>query len=161
MISICRNLRIDDNIDCGPGHGNSIGSLGHYDSEGRCFRDHCEELLLYRYRQWCKNQNIQNDSPSRAAGIIFEDLRGSSKHSKVSIEDVKFSNIQEEHLCSKVAVDLICSKASPCKGISLKIDLHFVGTGGASIPFSSNCTNVKVFYPASRTPRPAPLTASA
>ncbi|KAL4272819.1 hypothetical protein GQ457_13G014240 [Hibiscus cannabinus] len=222
MISICRNLRIDDvnitapadspntdgihmsktdnviisnsrigtgddcvgiihgstnitieNIDCGPGHGISIGSLGHYDSEADVSGITVRNCSFTDTDNGARIKTYKTDSPSRAAGIIFEDLvmkhvknpilidqeygkRGSSKHSKVSIEDVKFSNIRGTS-ASKVAVDLICSKASPCKGISLKdIDLHFVGTGEASIPFSSNCTNVKVSYSGIQNPPPCP-----
>ncbi|KAE8704561.1 putative proline-rich receptor-like protein kinase PERK11-like [Hibiscus syriacus] len=162
-----------ENVDCGPGHGISIGSLGHYDSEADVFGITVRNCTFTDTDNGVRIKTYKSDSPSRASGIIYEDLvmknvknpiiidqeygrRGDSQHSKVSITDVQFSNIRGTS-ASKVAVELICSKANPCKGVSLKnINLQFAGTGQATIPFSSNCTNVKVSYSGTQSPPPCP-----
>ncbi|KAE8734260.1 putative Pectin lyase superfamily protein [Hibiscus syriacus] len=162
-----------ENTACGPGHGISIGSLGHYDSEADVFGITVRNCTLTDTDNGARIKTYRNDNPSKASGIIFEDLvmknvknpilidqeygnQGDVKSSKVSISDVQFTNIKGTS-ASKVAVQLICSKSDPCQGVSLKdIDLQFAGTKEANIPFSSNCTNVKVAYSGTQSPPPCP-----
>ncbi|KAE8690484.1 hypothetical protein F3Y22_tig00110895pilonHSYRG00562 [Hibiscus syriacus] len=151
-----------ENVDCGPGHGISIGILGHYDSEGDVFGIMPEPTLMTVSNcsfadtdHGARIKTYKSDSPSRASGIIYENL-----HSKVSVTDVQFTNIRGT-CAGKVAVELICSKANPCKGVSHKnINLQFAGAGQASIPFSSNCTNVKVAYSGTQSPPALPSLAA-
>ncbi|KAK8495018.1 hypothetical protein V6N13_135929 [Hibiscus sabdariffa] len=162
-----------ENVVCGPGHGISVGSLGHYDSEADVFGITVRNCTLRNTDNGARIKSYKNSNPSRAAGITFENLVmdhvknpiiidqeygqvGSSESSKVSIEDVHFTNIKGTSI-SKVAVDLLCSAANPCKGVTLTdIDLKFEGTEKSAVPFSSNCTNVKVVYSGIQSPPPCP-----
>ncbi|GMJ08392.1 polygalacturonase 4 [Hibiscus trionum] len=162
-----------ENVDCGPGHGISVGSLGHYDSEADVFGITVRNCTLRNTDNGARIKSYKNDNPSRAAGITYENIImdhvknpiiidqeygqvGSSESSKVSIEDVHFTNIKGTSV-SKVAVDLLCSAANPCKGVTLTdIDLKFEGTEKANVPFSSNCTNIKVVYSGIQNPPPCP-----
>ncbi|KAK8498395.1 hypothetical protein V6N12_005806 [Hibiscus sabdariffa] len=158
-------ISVSDNI--------CVGSLGHYDSEADVFGITVKNCTLRNTDNGARIKSYKNNNPSRAAGITFENLVmdhvknpiiidqeygqvGSSESSKVSIEDVHFTNIKGTSI-SKVAVDLLCSSANPCKGVTLTdIDLKFEGTEKPAVPFSSNCTNVKVVYAGIQNPPPCP-----
>lgn len=77
--------------------------------------------------------------------------KGSNKPSKVAISDVFFSNIQGT-TTTKVAVNLMCSKAVPCERVHLNnINLQYVGPSDDT-PFSSACANAKVDYAGTQSP---------
>lgn len=65
--------------------------------------------------------------------------------SRVKISDVKFRNIRGVSQ-SKVAVNLLCSKLIPCKGVELG-DIHLTyggtaGDGGDGGGATASCANV-------------------
>ncbi|KAB1669855.1 hypothetical protein ES319_1Z004400v1 [Gossypium barbadense] len=172
MIHGTTNVTIE-NVKCGPGHGFSIGSLGHYDAEFDVFGITVRNCSLAYTENGARIKTYRNESPSKASGIIFQDLTmdhvknpilidqeyatiPGSVDSKVLISDVEFSNIRGTTI-SKIAVVLACSQSFPCKGITLK-DIHLEYTGdpdhNEDTPFSSNCTNVKVNYIGEQLPPP-------
>ncbi|KAG8363114.1 hypothetical protein BUALT_BualtUnG0003000 [Buddleja alternifolia] len=160
MVSGSQNIEIYD-VACGPGHGISIGSLG---------RSHDHEYvkgISVRNCSFIGSDNgvrIKTWSPSLysvASNITFEDivmqspsnpividqqycpsshcyLQGESS-SAVQIKDVTFRNIWGIS-STKVAVNLQCSGAMPCKNVKLiNIDLGYNGPGGRA---TSMCSHV-------------------
>lgn len=77
------------------------------------------------------------------------------QESIVKIKDVRFKNIRGTSL-SKVAVDLVCSKVSPCEKIQLEdINLRYSGVETSnSQSLSSSCVNANVLYDGSQSPPP-------
>ncbi|KAK8557444.1 hypothetical protein V6N13_013715 [Hibiscus sabdariffa] len=161
------------NVTCGPGHGFSIGSLGHYDDEADVSKISVINSTLKGTTNGARIKTYKTDSPSKASDITFKDLimdrvanpiiidqeygnRASTQESRVSISDIHFENIKGTSE-SKIAVKLICSKLNPCRGVQVKnVNLQYVGRPNDPRPFSSNCTNAKVTY--SGIQRPPPCT---
>ncbi|KAL4272578.1 hypothetical protein GQ457_13G024180 [Hibiscus cannabinus] len=159
MIHGSTNISIKKVI-CGPGHGFSIGSLGHYDDEADVSGIIVRNCSLRETDNGVRIKTYKTDSPSKASGIIFQDLimtrvrnpiiidqeYGNKKHSqssKVRISDVHYINIWGTST-SKVAVDLLCSASNPCQGIHINnINLQYAGPRDDNLPFSSNCRNAK------------------
>ncbi|KAE8728593.1 putative Pectin lyase superfamily protein [Hibiscus syriacus] len=127
------------NLTCGPGHGFSIGSLGHYDDEADVSQ--ISDLIM---------DNVANP-------IIIDQEYGNraiAQSSRVSISDVLFENIRGTSV-SKIAVQLLCSKVNPCSGVEIKnVNLEYSGLPNDHRPFSSNCTNAKVTYAGKQSPPP-------
>ncbi|XP_012487472.1 exopolygalacturonase [Gossypium raimondii] len=158
-------------VICGPGHGFSVGSLGHYDDEADVNKIVVTNSSLTDTTNGVRIKTYKTDSPSKASSIFFTDLimnrvknpiiidqeygnRRSTQTSKVSISDVRFVNIKGTSI-SKVAVQFLCSKSNPCEGIQMNnIDLQYVGPPRDQQPFESNCTNAKVSYIGLQNPPP-------
>ncbi|OWM88140.1 hypothetical protein CDL15_Pgr016713 [Punica granatum] len=151
------NITVTD-IECGPGHGISVGSLGK--------NDHEENVAMIKISN-CKISGTQNgarvktwpgSSRSIASSIVFEDIIMDNvsnpiiidqeycpsgtckthKPSQVKISNLLFKNISGTYT-SKYAVSLLCSRAVACENISLfNIDLssnssETARTGGLNI----------------------------
>ncbi|KAH1096541.1 hypothetical protein J1N35_013462 [Gossypium stocksii] len=170
MIHGSTNISIKKVI-CGPGHGFSIGSLGHYDDEADVSGIIVKNCSLRETDNGVRIKTYKTDSPSKASGIIFQDLimtrvrnpiiidqeYGNTKYSqpsKVRISDVHYINIRGTS-ASKVAVDLLCSASNPCQGIHLdNVNLQYAGPPNDDMPFSSNCRNARVAYHGFQSPPP-------
>ncbi|KAK6120671.1 hypothetical protein DH2020_045592 [Rehmannia glutinosa] len=160
MVFGSQNIDIYD-VTCGPGHGISVGSLGrsheHEYVKGISVRN-CSFIGSdngVRIKTWAPS------SYSEASDIIFQDIvmqnprnpividqqycpsphcyqQGESS-SAVQIKDVTFKNIWGVS-STKVAVNLQCSGALPCKNVKLiNIDLAYNGPGGRA---TSMCSHV-------------------
>ncbi|KAJ1415514.1 Pectin lyase fold/virulence factor [Sesbania bispinosa] len=147
------------NVNCGPGHGISVGSMGKYENE-----EPVEQFLVKN----CTLKNTDNgvriktwpSSPgtSPITDMHFEDItmidvmnpviidqeycpwNQCSKQvpSKIKISKVTFKNIKGTSK-SKEAVILNCSKGVPCEGVELSdVSLTFNGA-----PTIAKCVNVK------------------
>ncbi|XP_074310429.1 exopolygalacturonase [Silene latifolia] len=161
-------------INCGPGHGISVGSLGKYPNEqdvnGLVVRN-CTMVGTsngIRIKTWA-------DSPGRSAAtnISFENILmkhvrnpiiinqaycpfescSSEAPSGVRLSDIYFKNIRGTSL-SEVAVSLFCSKGFPCKNVFLQNVLLNLATG-ARRPIST-CENVEARYIGTQMPPPCP-----
>ncbi|XP_075096879.1 polygalacturonase-like [Nicotiana tabacum] len=146
------------NINCGPGHGISIGSLGkrldETDVKGVTVRN-CT------FRGTTNGARIKTymGSPSlQVSGVIYEDIildnvknpividqhyhsKNRNEPSRVKLVDIHFKNIRGT-TTSKIPVALNCSEALPCEGIELvDIDLVPVGSIGPLLP--ATCQNAK------------------
>ncbi|KAJ9707753.1 hypothetical protein PVL29_000024 [Vitis rotundifolia] len=146
------------NVQCGPGHGISVGSLGNQEEEEEVrgltvrnctFRGSDNGL---RIKTWAAStSNIASDLTFK--DIVVENVRNpiivdqqycphppcDEGESKVQIKNVKFRNIRGTS-STKVAVSLICSRRIPCSNIDLhNIDLVYDGQGG---PATSSCRHV-------------------
>ncbi|CAK8534339.1 unnamed protein product [Lathyrus sativus] len=147
------------NVNCGPGHGISVGSLGKYDNE--------ENVAGFIVKN-CTLTGTQNgvriktwpDSPGKitVTDMHFEDIimnnvmnpiiidqeycpwnQCSKKNpSLIKLSKVTFKNIKGTSGIAEGAI-LICSSGVPCDGVELNnIDLTFNGA-----PTVAKCSNVK------------------
>ncbi|KAL1535563.1 galacturonan 1,4-alpha-galacturonidase [Salvia divinorum] len=147
-------------VNCGPGHGISIGSLGKYHSE--------KEVRSIRVTN-CNFENTDNglriktfapSPPGLVSDITFEGNilnnvcnpiiidQHYCPHSKcdggdssVSIKDVKFIDIRGSS-SEATGVKVDCSRSHPCKGIQLKgLNLTFNGN-----PTNALCSSADVIF---------------
>ncbi|KAL5537595.1 hypothetical protein UlMin_044859 [Ulmus minor] len=149
------------NINCGPGHGISVGSLGKYPKE-----DPVEGLVVSN----CNFKNTDNgvriktwpgttSYPGAVSDLRFENINMQNvgipilidqeycpwkqcnlkTSSKVKINKVSFKGISGT--CSTpVAVKLVCSSGNPCQNVELgNINLKYNGKDG---PAKFICKNV-------------------
>ncbi|XP_022760921.1 exopolygalacturonase clone GBGE184-like [Durio zibethinus] len=172
MIQGSTNITIEK-VTCGPGHGFSIGSLGHYDVEADVSGITVQNCSLYGTDNGVRIKTYKSETPSKASGIVFRDIimtrvrnpiiidqeygnRQSSQPSKVSISDVQYENIRGTST-SKIAVLLLCSTSNPCQGINMNnVNLEYDGPPMDKLPFSSSCSNAKVAYVGSQSPPACP-----
>ncbi|KAK2645421.1 hypothetical protein Ddye_020616 [Dipteronia dyeriana] len=154
-------------VTCGPGHGISVGSLGKFENETDVRGIIVRNCTLIGTANGVRIKTTEGKNPAHASGLIFQDimmqdvkhpivinqLYETKKDSIVKISDVHFTNIWGTSV-SKVAVDLQCSKQSPCENVQFKdINLKYSGVE-SQVPFSSSCVNAKVGYTGSQFPPP-------
>ncbi|XXG46297.1 hypothetical protein AAC387_Pa02g1175 [Persea americana] len=159
-------------IECGPGHGISVGSLGKYPQEkdvsGIIVKDSTITGTLngVRIKSW-----PSSPSPSAAYNITFENIIMNNVNnpviidqlycpsgncpnqtpSLVKITDVFFKNIHGSS-SSEVAVILHCSQGFPCHNVQLQ-DINIVRSS-VGAPTRSTCMNVKARYSGIQVPPP-------
>ncbi|KAL8481902.1 hypothetical protein ACS0TY_028153 [Phlomoides rotata] len=143
----CRNVHISD-VNCGPGHGISIGSLGEYKGEldvngitvKNCNLTRTQNGL--RIKTWAPSQ-----SSNVVSGVTFQNINlnmvdnpiiidqyycptGSCGHkgeSSVAIKGVKYINVRGSSSLA-TAADIRCSKRKPCQDIELiGVDIKYNG----------------------------------
>ncbi|XP_078149947.1 exopolygalacturonase-like [Carex rostrata] len=164
-------------INCGPGHGISIGSLGKYpyekDVKGLVIRDSNITGTLFgvRIKTWedspvstvVSNITFQNIQMTNVSNPIIIDQMycpwkncGTKAPSKVKLSDIKFSGIRGTS-ATPVAVTLICSQGYPCKNVNLKdVNLKYINGSDAT----AVCANVNPSYSGTVLPKTctAPIT---
>ncbi|XP_038904214.1 exopolygalacturonase-like [Benincasa hispida] len=146
------------NIQCGPGHGISIGSLGKYPNEEDVFEVTIRDSIFIgtsngvRIKSWSSSysslvskvsyRNLQMNNvknPILIDQMYCPDSCGPNEMSRVQIKDVRYEGIRGTSN-TQVAVNFECSQIFPCQGIVLQdINLPFNG-GGKS---TSICHNVR------------------
>ncbi|XP_057528602.1 exopolygalacturonase-like [Amaranthus tricolor] len=166
-----KNITISG-VNCGPGHGISIGSMGHSPNEhvDHVTVKHCNlsgTTNGLRIKTWA------TDYPGTVSNIQYQEIimdnvynpiifdqhycdAGSCGQgtSKVEIQDVTFSNIHGTSR-SKIAVNLQCSRSTPCNRIELEdINIKYNGEDGTSI---SNCSYASGKVSGVQLPKPCPL----
>ncbi|XP_071731543.1 exopolygalacturonase-like [Rutidosis leptorrhynchoides] len=159
MIAGSQNITVSG-VQCGPGHGFSIGSLG---------GSHTEEFVSGIVIQNCTLRGTQNgiriktwapSLPSLASDILFDNIVMENVNnpifidqqycprppcnwkaqSKVKIKNVTFRRVRGTS-SSKVAVKMQCSQHVPCEGVKLvNINLTYRGREGR---VTSSCLNVQ------------------
>lgn len=147
------------NVNCGPGHGISVGSLGKYTTE-----ENVEGVLVKNCTLTATDNGVRIKTWPDAPGTItisdihFEDIimnnvrnpviidqeycpwnKCSKKNpSKIKISKISFKNIQGTSGTPEGVV-LICSSGVPCDVVELNnVDLKFNGA-----PAVAKCSNVK------------------
>ncbi|XP_077233344.1 putative polygalacturonase At3g15720 [Tasmannia lanceolata] len=143
-------------INCGPGHGISIGSLGQDGSQAMVEKIHVEHCTFNGTSNGARIKTWEGGS-GYARGITFEHIYVNSveipilidqhyfcstncqhEGSAVRVSDVKFVGIHGTATLSQ-PIKLTCSNIVPCTDIVLSdIILTHVDP---KIPISSNCTN--------------------
>ncbi|XP_071699201.1 polygalacturonase QRT2-like [Rutidosis leptorrhynchoides] len=147
------------NIECGPGHGISVGSLGKNGDVVLVENIHIRDSSFKRTTNGARIKTWQVGQ-GNIRHIIFEnlifdtvdnpiiidqnycDVRGTCKEQKsgVKITDVVYKNLYGTS-SSNIAITLNCSKSVPCSGISLEnINLEPVQSGKL---VTASCMNVK------------------
>ncbi|XP_010472056.1 PREDICTED: exopolygalacturonase-like [Camelina sativa] len=159
ILSGTTNLDIS-NVNCGPGHGISVGSLGRYKGEksvqGITVRDSIFNGSTngVRIKTWGSTS-----TPNLVSNFLYKNLQminvgnpinidqqycpnsncNYESASQIQIQDVRYNNIWGTST-DKVAVKLQCSKNVPCKGVELT-DVSLVHSGPDG-PATAFCENV-------------------
>ncbi|CAN6331482.1 unnamed protein product [Urochloa humidicola] len=158
-------------VQCGPGHGMSVGSLGRYADEGDVTHVHVRDMTFTGTMNGVRFKTWENSpSKSNAAHMVFENLIMNNvqnpviidqkycpyynwEHkyvSGVTIKDITFKNVKGT-ATTPVAVMLRCGL--PCQGLVLQdVNLKYKGQGTAS----AKCENAKVKYVGVQLPKPCP-----
>ncbi|KAB1218176.1 Polygalacturonase [Morella rubra] len=150
-----RNLWID-HVDCGPGHGISIGSLGQQVNEDGVQNVTVTSSVFSRTLNGVRIKSWANPSNGYVRNVVFRNIimknvynpiiidqkycpsnNGCpSQSSGVKISQVTYKNIKGTS-ASPIAMNFICSSSSPCKGIKLQ-DIKLTYNNGAA---TSSCSN--------------------
>ncbi|KAK7258348.1 hypothetical protein RIF29_23921 [Crotalaria pallida] len=146
------------NVECGPGHGISVGSLGKYDNEGPVDDFLVKNVTItgtqngVRIKTWptypgqttVTNMRFEDITMVNVSNPIFIDQEycpwnqcSKQTPSKVKISKVTFKNIKGTS-ATKEGVKLICSKSVPCEGVELS-DISLTYNGAPAI---ASCSNV-------------------
>ncbi|KAJ7961919.1 putative Pectin lyase-like superfamily protein [Quillaja saponaria] len=158
LISGTKNVHISQ-VDCGPGHGISVGSLGKYQEE-----EDVEDIVVkncsfhgtsdgVRIKTWASRFDV------KASNLVYEDIVmnnvgnpiiidqqycphppcNQETASNVQISGVTYKNIRGSSR-SDVAVSIRCSQSRPCKNITMEgINLKHQIVGGL---VRSQCSHV-------------------
>ncbi|CAO2201349.1 unnamed protein product [Urochloa humidicola] len=158
-------------VQCGPGHGMSVGSLGRYAGEGDVTHVHVRDMTFTGTMNGVRIKTWENSpSKSNAAHMVFENLVMNDvqnpviidqkycpyyncEHkyvSGVTIKDITFKNVKGT-ATTPVAVMLRCGV--PCQGLVLQdVNLKYKGQGTAL----AKCENAKAKYVGVQLPKPCP-----
>ncbi|XP_018486749.1 exopolygalacturonase clone GBGA483-like [Raphanus sativus] len=151
---------IVENVECGPGHGIAVGSLGRYPNEQPVKGVTVRKCLIKNTMNGVRIKTWPGSPPGIASNIIFEDITMDNVStpvlidqeycpyadckvgvpSKVKLSDVTFKNIKGTS-ATKIAVKLICSSGTPCTNVALA-DINLVHKG-AEGPAVGACANMK------------------
>ncbi|TXG67441.1 hypothetical protein EZV62_008716 [Acer yangbiense] len=152
-----KNINIS-NVQCGPGHGISIGSLGGSPNEEDVIGVHVTNCNItntmngVRIKSWAKPEYQSSVSDitfdhinliNVSNPIIIDQQYCPSRKCKpgdsgVKISDVHFSNIKGT-TTTQIAVALNCSESNPCQKIEMRdIDIAYNGDRGSAL---SACAN--------------------
>lgn len=148
-------------IECGPGHGISVGSLGKWKDETDLRGVTITNCTLTNTTNGARIKSYRQSPLLTASGIIFDDIvmngvfnpiiidqNYASSHlklgSNVKLSDVHFKNIRGTSL-SHVAITLNCSDVFPCERVELAdIDLSYTGAPAMDgVTVRSACQNIK------------------
>ncbi|KZV13951.1 hypothetical protein F511_44753 [Dorcoceras hygrometricum] len=131
------NIRID-NVECGPGHGISIGSLGRQGNQVQVEKIHISDVLFKgttngaRIKTWQVGRGYVRD-------VIFENLMFDGVQNPIIIDQsycdvrnackeeetgVEISNVRYREIhgtsSSEMGINLNCSRSVPCNEISME-----------------------------------------
>ncbi|KAL5716494.1 galacturonan 1,4-alpha-galacturonidase [Ranunculus cassubicifolius] len=160
-----------EGINCGPGHGISVGSLGRYHTEENLSGLVVKNCTLTGTMFGARIKTWENSPISTvAANITFDDIimnnvgnpvfvdqtycpfakcDGTSP-SKVKLQDITFRNIRGTS-ATPVAVTLECSQGLPCENVTVQ-NIRLEHSGGAKP--TSLCQNVKAKFIDTQIPPP-------
>ncbi|KAK3194157.1 hypothetical protein Dsin_025467 [Dipteronia sinensis] len=151
-------------IQCGPGHGISVGSLGKYKDETNVNKVLVTDCKFTgttngaRIKTWLNSPNL------KATGITFQNLvmdmvknpiiinqeyGTKSPPSNVALTDIHFKNITGSSM-TDTAVNFVCTKKFPCCVELADIDLVY--KGGEKNPPKQECVNAKVTFAGKQNP---------
>ncbi|KAK7327659.1 hypothetical protein VNO77_21744 [Canavalia gladiata] len=147
------------NVNCGPGHGISVGSLGKYQNEQpvsgllvkNCTMKNTDNGV--RIKTWPNTPGQITITDMHFEDIVMINVRNpiiidqeycpwnqcsKQNPSKIKISKVSFKNIRGTS-ATKEGVTLLCSKGVPCEQLEMSnIDLKFNGAAA-----TARCHNVK------------------
>ncbi|KAK2649534.1 hypothetical protein Ddye_017023 [Dipteronia dyeriana] len=156
-------------IQCGPGHGISVGSLGKYKDEKNVNKVLVTDCKFTGTTNGARIKTWLNSPTLQATGITFQNLvmdmvknpviidqeygTKCSVPSNVQLTDIHFRNITGTSI-SDAAVSLTCSKKYPCCVDLANIDLVYRGTD--KLPDNFECANAKLAFTGKQNPAPCP-----
>ncbi|KAI9181131.1 hypothetical protein LWI28_011785 [Acer negundo] len=156
-------------IQCGPGHGVSIGSLGKYQDEKNVNKVLVTDSKFTgttngaRIKTWLNSPNLkataitfQNLVMDMVKNPIVIDQEYGSKSpvpSNVQLSDIHFRNITGTST-SEATVNVMCSKKFPCCVDMANINLVYKGADKQSEKFQ--CANAKLTFTGKQNPAPCP-----
>ncbi|KAL0928978.1 hypothetical protein M5K25_000917 [Dendrobium thyrsiflorum] len=150
-----------DHVECGPGHGISVGSLGRDPLQGGGVRNVTVRSVTFtgtqngvRIKTWAKENNGGVVKEVRFENVVMNGVSNPiivdqnycpektgcpNQSSGIKISGVSFQNIRGTS-ATKIAVKLDCSESNPCSEIGLdNIDLTY---GEKQMAAQSFCRNV-------------------
>lgn len=147
-------------VNCGPGHGISVGSLGRYPNEQPVSGIFVKNCTITGAMNGVRIKTWPASPAGSASDMHFEDITldnvgnpiiidqgycpwnqcTAQVPSQIKISNVSFRRIQGTS-STQVAVKLACSSRFPCDQVEISdIDITYNGAGG---PATSSCVNVK------------------
>ncbi|KAJ9686855.1 hypothetical protein PVL29_015626 [Vitis rotundifolia] len=147
-------------VECGPGHGISVGSLGLYANEAPVIGITVRNCTISETTNGVRVKTWPSSPHGTATEMHFRDIVMNNVSNPIIIDQeycphnqcklqvpsrVKLSNISFKNIRgttpTELAVTLICSKGAPCQQVELgNIDLKYTGPGGIAL---SQCKNVQ------------------
>nr|CAN65676.1 hypothetical protein VITISV_002011 [Vitis vinifera] len=147
-------------VNCGPGHGISVGSLGLYKNEAPVIGIRVKNCTLSDTTNGVRVKTYPSSPQGTATEMHFHDIVMNNVSNPIIIDQeycphnqcnlqvpsrVKLSNISFKNIrgttSTELAVNLVCSKGAPCQKVELgNIDLKYTGPEGTA---SSQCKNVE------------------
>ncbi|PRQ52772.1 putative polygalacturonase [Rosa chinensis] len=142
------------NVNCGPGHGISIGSLGKYLDEKPVYGLIIKNCTLTNTTNGVRIKTWPSSPSARfASHIYFEDIIMNNVKNPIIIDqnycprhrckqqaqlNTKISNVSFKNIrgssASQVAINIACSGSLPCENVELiGIDLEYSGDGDRPI----------------------------
>ncbi|KAK4363592.1 hypothetical protein RND71_018833 [Anisodus tanguticus] len=155
------------NINCGPGHGISIGSLGkrldEKDVKGVIVRN----CTFHGTTNGARIKTYMGSPSLQVSGVVYEDIildnvknpiiidqhynsKNKNEPSKVKLVDIKFKNIRGT-TTSKAPVALNCSETLPCEGVEL-VDIDLAPAGNIGPLLAATCSNAKTILSGKNNP---------
>ncbi|XP_030463087.2 exopolygalacturonase-like [Syzygium oleosum] len=129
-------------VDCGPGHGISVGSLGKYKNEEKVDLIRVSNCTINGTQNGVRVKTWPGAPPSEASNMIFENIVMTNVTSPIIIDQeycpsqqcdiqksslVKLSNMLFKNITgtynSKEAVTMLCSPSVPCENVLL-VGIH-------------------------------------
>ncbi|KMZ66280.1 hypothetical protein ZOSMA_2G02920 [Zostera marina] len=134
-------------VECGPGHGISVGSLGKYSSDKDVSNVLVKDCKITKTTNGVRIKTWEHSFPMTCRNFTFENIKmvdvsnpiiidqhycpthncGQQTNSKVKIIDMKFKNIEGTSE-TPLAINLKCSETEPCADVHLSnINLRYTG----------------------------------
>ncbi|KAJ4966879.1 hypothetical protein NE237_018728 [Protea cynaroides] len=148
------------NVECGPGHGISVGSLGRYPNEKEVRTLRVTNCTLINTTNGVRIKTWAGAPDNSVSDFIFENINminvtnpiiidqkycdhkscDQSKPSRVKLSNIHYRNIKGTSF-SKNAVSITCSDSMPCERVELvDIELKSITAGGN---VTAVCLNAK------------------
>ncbi|ONK63350.1 uncharacterized protein A4U43_C07F14140 [Asparagus officinalis] len=156
-------------VNCGPGHGISVGGLGKYMDDKDVIGVKVNNCTISNTQNGIRIKTWPGSQPGRASNFKFEDIivnnvsrpiiidqeycpkkTCSNKPSLFKVNNVTFNRISGTS-SRPVAVNLKCSSSVPCENVKLH-DVNLEHINGAASDITSKCFNVKGLVATSKKP---------
>ncbi|CAN4101917.1 unnamed protein product [Withania somnifera] len=158
------------NINCGPGHGISIGSLGKRTNEKDVKGVVVRNCTFHGTTHGARIKTYMDSIPLQLSDVVYEDIvmkdvknpilidqhynsKNKKEPSKVKLVDIHFKNIRGTSSSKYPPVALNCSEAVPCEGVELA-DIDISPTGNIVALAASTCQNAKMTSSGKNNPPP-------